>query len=218
MLRTRLCELLEILHPVVLGGMGSATDANLAAAVSKAGGLGIVGCVGRSPAWIAETARAIRDSTDRPFGLNLLLFETDPASVAAVLDVGPSVFSTAWAWPDQGLRELFSRAHDRGAKIIHMVSGVPEARRAAEAGADAICAQGTEGGGHVGLMGTLALVPQVARAPQRVAIRKQPSAFWAELDQSGGEHAAGASLQLYRGRTSGSLECAVRILRGLRAG
>ena len=170
MLRTRLCELFGIMHPVVLGGMGSATDANLAAAVSKAGGLGIVGCVGRSPAWIAETARAIRAGTDRPFGLNLLLFETDPASVDAVLDAGPPVFSTAWAWPDQGLRELFSRAHDRGAKVVHMVAGVPEARRAAEAGADAICAQGTEGGGHVGLMGTLALVPQVVAAVAPVPV------------------------------------------------
>src|SRR5437870_12013607 len=170
MLQTRLCELFGIRHPVVLGGMGSATDANLATAVSKAGGLGIVGCVGRSPEWIADTARAIRAGTDRPFGLNLLLFETDPASVDAVLDAGPPVFSTAWAWPEQDLRGLFSRAHDRGAKVVHMVSSVPEPRRAAESGADAVCAQGTEGGGHVGLMGTLALVPQVVAAVAPVPV------------------------------------------------
>ena len=164
MLHTRVCELFGIEHPVLLGPMGSATGAGLAAAVSNAGGLGTVGCAGRSPDWIAQTAREIREKTDRPFGLNLLLFDADKAAMEAVFDARPPVFSSAWAWPDQDLRDLFSRAHGLGARVLHMVSGVPEARRAADAGADAIVAQGTEGGGHVGLMGTMALVPQVVRA------------------------------------------------------
>lgn len=164
MLATRVCELFGIEHPVVLGPMGSATGADLAAAVSNAGGLGTVGCVGRAPDWIAATARAIREKTDRPFGLNLLLFQADEAALDAVFAARPPVFSTAWPWPDQNLGGLFSRAHDQGAKVLHMVSEVSEARRAVEAGADAIVAQGTEGGGHVGLMGTMALVPQVVRA------------------------------------------------------
>ena len=164
MLRTRACELFGIEHPVLLGPMGSATGADLAAAVSNAGGLGMIGCVGRSPEWIAATVKSVREKTDRPFGLNLLLFDSDETALEAVLDARPPVFSTAWAWPDQDLAVLFSRAHDRGALAVHMVAGVPEARRAAEAGADAIVAQGTEGGGHVGLMGTMALVPQVVRA------------------------------------------------------
>ncbi|HJW13067.1 MAG TPA: nitronate monooxygenase [Thermoanaerobaculia bacterium] len=164
MLRTRACQLFGIEHPVVLGPMGQATGADLAAAVSNAGGLGMIGCAGRSPEWIAETTRALRAKTDRPFGLNLLLFELEKTALEAVLDARPPVFSTAWAWPDQDLRDLFSRARDRGARVMHMVSSVAEARRAVEAGADAIVAQGTEGGGHVGLMGTMALVPQVVQA------------------------------------------------------
>ncbi len=150
--------------------MGSATGAELAAAVSNAGGLGMVGCVGRAPDWIADTAREIREKTDRPFGLNLLLFDADRAALNAVFDARPPVFSTAWAWPEQDLRDLFSRAHGLGARVVHMVSGVPEALRAVEAGADAIVAQGTEGGGHVGLMGTMALVPQVVRAVAPVPV------------------------------------------------
>jgi NAD(P)H-dependent flavin oxidoreductase YrpB (nitropropane dioxygenase family) len=78
--------------------------------------------------------------------------------------VKPALFSTAWPWPDQDLAAIFARAHESGARVMHMASTVAEARRGAEAGADAIVAQGTEGGGHVGLMGTVALVPQVVRA------------------------------------------------------
>jgi NAD(P)H-dependent flavin oxidoreductase YrpB (nitropropane dioxygenase family) len=170
MLRTRACKLFGIEHPVLLGPMGSATSADLAAAVSSAGGLGMIGCVGRTPEWIAAAARDIREKTDRPFGLNLLLFDADPAALDAVFDARPPVFSTAWPWPDQDLAGLFSRAHDIGAKVVHMVSGVPESRRAVEAGADAIVAQGTEGGGHVGLIGTIALLPQVVRAVAPVPV------------------------------------------------
>lgn len=164
MIHTRVCEIFGIDHPILLGPMGSATGADLAASVSTAGGLGMVGCVGRTPDWIAQTVREIREKTGRPFGLNLLLFDADEAATDAVFDARPPVFSSAWPWPDQDLRGLFSRAHGQGARVVHMVSGAPEAIRAAEAGADAIVAQGTEGGGHVGLMGTMALVPQVVRA------------------------------------------------------
>ncbi|HEY7575203.1 MAG TPA: nitronate monooxygenase, partial [Thermoanaerobaculia bacterium] len=82
----------------------------------------------------------------------------------------PPVFSTAWPFPEQDLRGLFARAHGIGAKVLHMCATVPEARRAAEAGADAVVAQGSEGGGHVGLMGTVALVPLVVRAVAPVPV------------------------------------------------
>lgn len=164
MLTTKICDVFGITHPVVLGGMGMGTNPELVAAVSNAGGLGIQGCAGRMPSEIAELATAIRGLTDKPFGLNLLLFVADEAKVAAVLAARPAVFSTAWARADQDLAGLFARARDAGAKVMHMVSSVHEARRAADAGADAIVAQGTEGGGHVGLMGTMVLVPMVARA------------------------------------------------------
>jgi NAD(P)H-dependent flavin oxidoreductase YrpB (nitropropane dioxygenase family) len=163
-MRTRVCDLLGIEQPVVLGGMGTGTSPDLVVAVSNAGGLGTQGCAGRSPSQIADLARAIRAGTDRPFGLNLLLFLADEPAISAVLTARPKVVSTAWAWPDTDLRSLFARAHDSGARVTHMVSTVHEATRAAEAGADVIIAQGTEGGGHVGLMGTMVLVPQVVRA------------------------------------------------------
>ncbi|MEP7133193.1 MAG: nitronate monooxygenase [Acidobacteriota bacterium] len=170
MIRTRATELFGIDHPVFLGGMGAATGADLVAAVSAAGGLGIVGCAGRSREWILEAARAIRAKTERPFGMNLLLFEVDAAAFEAVLEARPRVFSTGWPWPDQDLRPFFSQARDAGSLVLHMVSTVSEAIRAAEAGADAIVAQGTEGGGHVGVMATMALVPQVVRAVSPVPV------------------------------------------------
>jgi len=163
-MRTRVCSLVGIDLPVFLGGMAGATGTELVAAVSQAGGLGILGCARIPPAEIGAAVRAIRDKTDRPFGLNLLLFSAAEELVAATLSCRAPVISTAWPWPEQDLRTLFARAHDAGAKVVHMAAGVAQARRAAEAGADAIVAQGTEGGGHVGLMGTMTLVPQVVRA------------------------------------------------------
>jgi NAD(P)H-dependent flavin oxidoreductase YrpB (nitropropane dioxygenase family) len=169
-MRTRACTLFGIEHPVVLGGMGTGTSPELVSAVSNAGGLGVQGCAGRSPDAIASLAEALRAQTDRPFGLNLLLFLADDAAIDAVLAARPAVFSTAWGRPDQQLAPLYRRARDIGVRTMHMASSVHEARRAAEAGADAIVAQGTEGGGHVGLMGSLVLVPQVVRAVAPVPV------------------------------------------------
>jgi NAD(P)H-dependent flavin oxidoreductase YrpB (nitropropane dioxygenase family) len=170
-LRTRLTELLSIEHPVILGGMGrGATVPPMAAAVSEAGGLGVLG-VSRYPVdRIAEHAAAVRDATSRPFGLNLLLFASDEAAVDAVLAVRPPVFSTAWPWPEQDLRAVFDRAHAAGSMVVHMVAAVEEAARAAEAGADVIVAQGTEGGGHVGTVASMVLVPMVTRAVEPVPV------------------------------------------------
>ncbi len=164
MLRTRVTDLFGVQHPIVLGGMGSGTSPALVTAVSNAGGLGVQGCAGRTPAEIGQLAQAIRAETDKPFGLNLLLFQARDEHVDAVMAARPPVFSSAWAWPETDLETLFKKAHDAGATVVHMVSSVHEATRAAEAGADAIVAQGTEGGGHVWLMGTMVLVRQVVRA------------------------------------------------------
>ena len=162
--RTRVCELLGIEHPVVLGGMGTGTSPELVAEVSRAGGLGVLGATRHAPRELAEEVAEIRRRTDRPFGLNLLLFLGDEEQFAALLAARPKVMSFAWARPEQDLAGYFARSHEAGALVMHMVSGVAEARRAAEAGADVIVAQGTEGGGHVGLMGTLPLVPMVVDA------------------------------------------------------
>jgi NAD(P)H-dependent flavin oxidoreductase YrpB (nitropropane dioxygenase family) len=164
MLSTRATALFGIEHPVLLGGMAGATSPDLVAAVSNAGGLGILGCANKTPDWVANRAAEIRAKTPKPWGMNLLLFAADEPLVAAVLAAKPPVFSTAWPTSEQDLPSLFARAHDAGSKVVHMVSRVAEARRAAEAGADAIVAQGTEGGGHVGLIGTMVLLPQVVRA------------------------------------------------------
>lgn len=164
MLRTPVCDLLGIDHPVALGGMGSGTSPMLVAAVSRAGGLGALGCLYLTPDQIGERCAAIRRETNRPFGLNFLLFDMREDCFAAALAVRPSVMQFAWARPEQDLRQFFDRAHDVGCKITYMAGAVPEAVHAAKAGADVVIAQGTEGGGHVGWMSSLPLIPMVVDA------------------------------------------------------
>jgi NAD(P)H-dependent flavin oxidoreductase YrpB (nitropropane dioxygenase family) len=163
-LRTPVCDLLGIAHPVVLGGMASGTSAELVAAVSNAGGLGVLGVSGRSPTEIRDQTAKIRQRTSAPFGLNILLFYKDEATLDTALELRPAVMAFAWPTADQALTDVFARAHDTGALVMHMASRVRDAIRAAEAGADVIVAQGSEGGGHVGVMGTMPLVPQVVSA------------------------------------------------------
>jgi NAD(P)H-dependent flavin oxidoreductase YrpB (nitropropane dioxygenase family) len=164
MLRTRICELFGIEHPIVLGGMGTATSPALVAAVSETGGLGVLGASQQDPAGVARDAAAIRALTGKPFGLNLLLFRDRPGQYDALLAARPRVVSTAWPNLEQNLADYVKRAHAIGALSMHMISTVAEAKAAARAGVDVIVAQGTEGGGHVGVMGTMPLVPMVVSA------------------------------------------------------
>jgi NAD(P)H-dependent flavin oxidoreductase YrpB (nitropropane dioxygenase family) len=163
MIRTSICDLLEIDHPIALGGMGSASSPAMTAAVSRAGGLGAMGCHYLSPEQIRERTAATRKETNKPFGLNFLLFDTREDSFAAALELRPAVMQFAWARTDQELSPYFDRAHEAGCKITYMASAVKEAVRAAKAGADIIIAQGSEGGGHVGWMGSMPLIPMVSR-------------------------------------------------------
>jgi NAD(P)H-dependent flavin oxidoreductase YrpB (nitropropane dioxygenase family) len=164
-LTTSFTTLIGVRHPIVLGGMGPPhTSPELVAAVSNAGGLGVLGCSGLSGGQIREQAARIRELTAKPFGLNLLLFVSSGEAIADVLAEKPAVASFAWATGDQPLPAIFGRAHEVGCLVMHMVSSVDEARRAAAAGADLIVAQGSEGGGHVGVMGTMPLVPMVVDA------------------------------------------------------
>src|SRR6516165_5556358 len=119
MIRTPGCELLKIEHPIALGGMGSATSPELVSAVSNAGGLGALGCHYLAPEQIRERAGAIRQQTNKPFGLNFLLFDTREDSFAAALDLRPAVMQFAWARPDQDLKPFFKRSHDAGCKVTH---------------------------------------------------------------------------------------------------
>jgi NAD(P)H-dependent flavin oxidoreductase YrpB (nitropropane dioxygenase family) len=163
-IQTAFTELVGIDHPVVCAGMGGgASDGNLAGAVSEAGGLGVIGASGLSADVVTAMAERARELTAKPFGVNLLLFGAEEL-LDTTLAARPAVLSTAWPRLDQDLAAIFARAHENGAKVMHMVARLDDAERAAEAGADAIVAQGSEGGGHVGEMGTTVLVRQVVKA------------------------------------------------------
>jgi NAD(P)H-dependent flavin oxidoreductase YrpB (nitropropane dioxygenase family) len=164
MIRTPVCDLLDIEHPIALGGMGSATSPELVSAVSRAGGLGALGCHRLSPEQVRDRTATIRQQTNKPFGLNFLLFDAREDSFAAALELRPAVMQFAWARPNQDLRAYFERSHKAGCIVTYMAGTVPEAERAAKAGADIIIAQGTEGGGHVGWMASTPLIPMVVDA------------------------------------------------------
>ncbi len=164
MLHTRICDLLGIDHPVALGGMGSIYSPELVAAVSNAGGFGAMGCHYLDAERIRVAVAAVRERTNKPFALNFLIFDLDEEPFAAALATRPSAVAFAWPRPDQDIKSYVSRAHDAGAKVTFMAGGVPEAVRAAQAGADVIIAQGSEGGGHVGWQASLALIPMVVDA------------------------------------------------------
>lgn len=155
-MRTRVTDLLGIRHPILLAPMGGGTDARLVAAVSQAGGLGMLAASTLSPEAIAAEVAMIRRLTPMPFALNLLLWK-HADRVETVLEHQPAVLSTAFGDPSP----YVDLAHDAGALHIHMVSDVPGAIAAAMAGVDLVIAQGQEGGGHVGLQSTFTLVPQV---------------------------------------------------------
>jgi NAD(P)H-dependent flavin oxidoreductase YrpB (nitropropane dioxygenase family) len=170
MIRTPVCDLLGIDLPIFLGGMGSIYSPPLVAAVSNAGGLGAMGCHSLSPEQVRTGEAAIRKLTGKPFALNFLIFNLIEESFAAGLALRPSVIAFAWPRPEQDIKTCIARAHAAGCKVTFMANGVPEAKRAADAGADVIVAQGTEGGGHVGWQASLALVPMVVDAVAPVPV------------------------------------------------
>ena len=164
MIATAFTKLVGITAPIQLAAMPGVTTPELVAAVSNAGGLGALGCHYLSPERIRAATAAIRERTNKAFALNFLIFDMNDDSFAAALAQRPPAIAFAWPRPDQDLKAFIDRAHEAGCKVTFMVSGVPEAVRAAHAGADVIVAQGTEGGGHVGWQATMALVPMVVDA------------------------------------------------------
>jgi NAD(P)H-dependent flavin oxidoreductase YrpB (nitropropane dioxygenase family) len=169
-IKTAFTELIGVAHPIALAGMSGSTSPELVAAVSAAGGLGVMGVTDLEGAEITEAVAHIRKRTDKPIGLNLLLHGADDDQVRAVLESRPAVLSTAWSRDDQDLGEIFAKAHDAGLKVMHMVPTVADAARAAAAGADVIVAQGTDGGGHIGMVGTAVIVPMVVREVSPVPV------------------------------------------------
>lgn len=163
-IRTAFTELVGVEHPVISAGMGGGgADGELAGCVSAAGGLGVIGASWLDVEAVRSHVERARELTEAPFGVNLLLFGNEEL-LEPVLALEPAVLSTAWPRDDQDLRSIFARAHERGAKVMHMVAELPDAVLAAEAGADVIVAQGTEGGGHVGEIGSSVLVRQVVKS------------------------------------------------------
>ena len=156
-LQTPVCDLLGIQLPIFQAGMSSYTTPELVAAVSNAGGLGIIGGLSRKPDDLREEIRKVRELTSRPFGVNHVISQVDEDAMDVTIELRVPVLSLAWGRAG----DIVRRAHDAGMKVIHQINTPEEAGRAASDGADVIVAQGYEGGGHVGAMSTLPLVPQV---------------------------------------------------------
>jgi nitronate monooxygenase len=160
-MRTRLCDLLAIDHPILNAPMGMVAGAGLAAAVSAGGGLGLIGGAFRDPDGVRAELRAAKDLTDRPVGIGFISHLDETADLAAAaLAEGVRVIAHSFADPTP----FVAPAHDAGALVLCQVRTVAEAERAAAAGVDVIVAQGTEAGGHTGRVSTLPLVPAVIDA------------------------------------------------------
>src|SRR5438309_10403483 len=161
-MRTRLTELLEIEHPVMLAGMGGVSYSRLVAAVSEAGGFGCLGASTMSPDQMEDELRAVRAATDKPFGVDLLTaLPGDMASqVERVIAGGASVFVAGLGVP----ADVIDLCHRSGVLVVNMCGKVAHARSAVEAGCDLVIAQGTEAGGHTGQVATMPLVPQLVDA------------------------------------------------------
>ena len=166
MLHTPLCDLVGIDVPVVQAGMSIFTSARLAAAVSNAGGLGSLGVWQRSAEQLRVEVDELRNATDRPYALNHVVPELDPAGFELTLDLAPRVVSFAL----DDARDLMGRVHDAGSLVMQQVTTVHQAAVAAHHGADIIVAQGGEAGGYGGSVSTLALVPQVVDAVRPVPV------------------------------------------------
>lgn len=162
MLDTSLCRLLGLRLPIANAPVGTATSPELAAAVSNAGGLGLIAVSFlKQPEDVRAAIRRVRDLTDRPFGANLLLEWSQQERLQVCLEERVPVVSTFWGDP----RPYVDAIHAAGAHLMHSVGSVQEAVHVAEAGADIVLAQGWEAGGHVrGEISTMALVPRVVDA------------------------------------------------------
>ncbi len=160
-MHTAVTELLGIEEPILQGGMAWVADCHLAAAVSEAGGLGVIGAGGASADWVREQIREVRRQTDRPFGVNLMLMNPEAADIAQVIAQERVPVVTAGAGSPEAFIELWK---DAGVTVIPLVGSVAFARRMEKYGADAVIAEGCESGGHIGELTTMVLVHQVADA------------------------------------------------------
>ena len=157
--KTRLTDILEVEHPVMLAGMGGVSYSALVAAVSEAGGFGCMGASTMSMERMEAEMAAVRSATDKPFGVDLLTAMPGdmPAQVQSIIDHGGRVFVAGLGVP----RDVVNLCHDNNVLVASMCGKVRHAVAAVAAGCDLVIAQGTEAGGHTGTVATMALVPQI---------------------------------------------------------
>mgnify|MGYP000693698413 CR=1 FL=1 len=160
-MKTVITELLGIEYPVIQGGMAWVGTAELAAAVSEAGGLGIIGAGGAPASWVEEQIHKVKEKTDKPFGVNLMLLNPEADAIAELLVKEEVKVVTTGAGNPEKYMEEWKKA---GVRVIPVVASTALAKRMEKAGADAVIAEGTESGGHIGETTTMALVPQVVDA------------------------------------------------------
>jgi len=160
-MKSRICEILNIEYPIFQGAMARISDASLAAAVSEAGGLGII-AGGTAPVdYVRAEVRKAKTLTNKPFGVNIMLLSDNADAIATmVCEEGVKVVTTGAGAPGKYM-ELWK---EHGIKVIPVVPSVAIAKRMVRSGADAVIAEGTESGGHVGELTTMVLVPQVVDA------------------------------------------------------
>ncbi len=160
-MKTRVTDMLGIEYPIIQGGMAWVAEYHLAAAVSQAGGLGILGAGGAPADFVREQIHKVRETTQKPFGVNLMLMNPEADDIARVIaQEGVKVVTTGAGNPGKYL----AMWKEAGVKVIPVVASVAMARMMERAGADAVVAEGAESGGHIGSATTMTLVPQVADA------------------------------------------------------
>ncbi|MBS7329826.1 MAG: enoyl-[acyl-carrier-protein] reductase FabK [Lachnospiraceae bacterium] len=160
-MKTGITELLGIEYPIIQGGMAWVAEYNLAAAVSNAGGFGIIGAASAPPEIVREQIRKCKELTDKPFGVNVMLMNPNAEEVAKiVIEEGVKAVTTGAGNP----AKFIPMWKEAGVKVIPVVASVAMAVMMERAGADAIVAEGMESGGHIGQTTTMALLPQVVDA------------------------------------------------------
>ncbi len=160
-MKTRITKLLGIEYPIIQGGMAWVGTHELASAVSNAGGLGIIGAGGAPASWVREQIQAVKAETDRPFGVNLMLMNPEADEIAKVIaEEQVKVVTTGAGNPGKYI-QMWKEA---GVRVIPVISSVAMAKIMERSGVDAVVAEGTESGGHIGELTTMALVPQIVDA------------------------------------------------------
>lgn len=160
-MKTRVTELLGIEYPIIQGGMAWVAEYNLAAAVSEAGGLGIIGAGGAPAEFVREQIQKTKAATKKPFGVNIMLMNPEADRIAqVVVEEGVKVVTTGAGNPGKYM-EMWKEA---GVRVIPVVASVAMAKLMVRSGADAVIVEGMESGGHIGSATTMTLVPQVADA------------------------------------------------------